>query len=163
MVRVNVGCGTYYAPGWVNVDAWSDGQVRPDVVADARSLPFGDGTAEMVYLGHVAEHVPFDDVPVMFGEVRRVLADGGRVCVVGPDYDRAVGGGYDEALLDVIRFGGHDWPGVEHLWVSTGALVLEAVTALFPDAVDVPIVDVPDVWPVVSRIGWQCAVTASKE
>lgn len=161
MVGVNVGCGNHPQAGWVNVDVCSD--VSPDVVAAGDRLPFASGTVDAVYLGHVLEHVRWADmVLAVLAEARRVLRSGGAVCVVGPDYDRAVAGGFDQATLDEIRYGAGRWVSDVHLWCATGRWTGEAVRRVFPAAAEVPVGDV-DGWPVVSRVGWQCCFVASKE
>ncbi|MBN1315497.1 MAG: methyltransferase domain-containing protein [Anaerolineales bacterium] len=46
----------------------------------AGDLPFKDAFFDMVYLTDVIHHVP--DIGRMFGEIHRVLAPGGKVCIV---------------------------------------------------------------------------------
>ncbi|MDI3507704.1 class I SAM-dependent methyltransferase [Methanoculleus receptaculi] len=47
------------------------------VLADARHLPFRDGVFDMVFLVHLAGHLPARDRLTLASEVRRVLAAGG--------------------------------------------------------------------------------------
>lgn len=160
---LNLGCGQYHAPApWVNVDA--NPITRPDVVADIAHLPWPDHTAERIYCGHVLEHVPPDDVVAVLMELRRLLAPGGELCIVGPDYDRALANPVveeREPLLRSIRDGGGRWSGDEHLWLSTEAATLGYVRSVFLSARTPNIADVDDaVWPVVSHVWWQFAITA---
>lgn len=163
MTLLNVGSGDLPAPPpWINVDAWPG--VHPDVCADARTLPFPDGSVEAVFCGHLLEHLDLDvGVPTVLAEFRRVLQSGGLVCFVGPDYDRALVVDPDPVLLEVIRTGGGRWPGDRHLWLSTGATALSAIRRVFPGAVDVPVADVDKGWPIHARVGWQFAIAAVKE
>lgn len=48
-------------------------------VADARDLPFPDGSFDAVVAVHVFEHVPREDVPRACSEAMRVLVPGGRL------------------------------------------------------------------------------------
>lgn len=84
-LRLNLGCGAYpfRGAGWTNLDA--DPAVHPDVCATVPPLPFGDGAADEMYLGHLLEHFPRDDGLVLLRECYRVLVPGGRLGVVVPN------------------------------------------------------------------------------
>lgn len=58
--------------------------VRLLVQGDGRTLPFADGSVQVVTLWNVLEHVP--DIAPLFAEVRRVLYPGGTVYLVCPNY-----------------------------------------------------------------------------
>ena len=93
-MRLNVGCGRFRVPGYVNVDmAFA---VRPDVVADAARLPFADGVFDRIYAGHALEH--FEFWPCFLCEANRVLRDGGELAVVVPVL---VDGGDESVMLGV--------------------------------------------------------------
>lgn len=83
--RINLGCETYHFPGFVNIDIRRGGEIRPEVLANARQLPFRDRSCAFLYAGHLLEHLYIDDVPDVLGEWRRVLAEGGTLVVVVPD------------------------------------------------------------------------------
>lgn len=151
-----VGCGEFRHAGWLHIDVHADDRVRPDVVASVLDLPFADDSFDRVYMGHVLEHLERDDVTVALAEVGRVLRPGGELMIVGPDLDRAVGQFADVAPS--IRTGGGRWPGDRHLWDSTETETLRLVRLVFPDAQPLPVSDVPGLWPVVSKVGWQFAV-----
>ena len=155
---LNIGSGDFPAKGWVNVDAYAG--VNPDVLAGLDSMPFETDSADMVYAGHVLEHIAPEDLPAILSEVRRVLKPGGRFAAVGPDVDRID----PIAQPDLFRMAskGHDGLGVNphapHLWDCTEARLLSAVRDVFPKARAVLVADLPEDWPVVSRVDWQCAV-----
>ena len=154
---VNVGCGDIFAPEpWVNVDKCA--QLEPDVVASITDLPFGDGTVEWCYAGHVLEHLEWpDEVADALVELKRVLHPGGHLLVVCPDIERARAEG-DPATIDGVLLGAHRWPGDEHRWVCSAAILLPVVKAIFPTATEVPIHTVPSGWPIDHRLAWQLAV-----
>src|SRR5439155_26839360 len=54
------------------VTADIDRELRPDVVADIRELPFADRSFDGVLACEILEHIPWDDLPIAFGELRRV-------------------------------------------------------------------------------------------
>ena len=158
-MRLNIGSGEHRAAGWVNVDVWPD--TKPDKVADVRDLPFADNSAQSIYCGHVLEHVPFQDIPRTCAELRRVLAQDGQLCVVGPDCDRVLTDPEWESLIDSCEHGAGRYPSDHHLWRSTGKVMLRELLPFFPDAVEIPVADVDrDVWPLVDDPGWQFAIVA---
>lgn len=56
-MRLNLGCGREYRPGWINVD--KDPTVEPDLLFDLDSpvWPFNDNSADFILLKFVLEHV----------------------------------------------------------------------------------------------------------
>jgi SAM-dependent methyltransferase len=146
---------------WVNIDQYAG--IEPDVVAWSDRLPFDDGTAEFVYCGHLLEHLEFyTELPATLQEIRRVLTPDGQVCIVGPDFDRALSNPEWHPLLPCIRDGGDRWPGDRHRWLSSGPKTLKAVERVFPDATEVDITTL-DNWPLVDDVGWQFAILAEGE
>lgn len=156
---LNVGCGNHPAPDpWLNIDSHEVPGV--DIVAPADQLPLRPESASRIYCGHVLEHVSFDSAGRLLAVLAELLTPSGELCVVGPDYDRALATGQPPEVLDGIVSGARRWPGDEHQWVATEALTLKLVRSVFPNSFAVPIVSVPPTWPVVSRVEWQCAVMA---
>jgi len=83
-VKVNLGCGQAYMPGWVNVDASPD--VRADIYLDAAEFvrQYGDQVEE-VYLGHVLEHLLPGDSLTLLNLLHEKLPRGASIAVVTPD------------------------------------------------------------------------------
>jgi ubiquinone/menaquinone biosynthesis C-methylase UbiE len=50
--------------------------------ADARQLPFPDGTFDVLYNSYMLDLIPLKDLPVVLGEFRRVLKPAGRLVLV---------------------------------------------------------------------------------
>jgi SAM-dependent methyltransferase len=84
MLNLNVGCGERkFGEGWVNVDCQA--KYNPDVVVNAASMPmFEDGSAEIVVIHHVLEHLWGDDSTALLRESHRILVPGGRLIVTVP-------------------------------------------------------------------------------
>jgi ubiquinone/menaquinone biosynthesis C-methylase UbiE len=61
------------AAGYANVDLRE---------ADARQLPFPDGTFDVLYNSYMLDLIPLQDLPVVLGEYARVLKPGGRLVLV---------------------------------------------------------------------------------
>jgi SAM-dependent methyltransferase len=94
-LRLNLGCGRFSIPGWVNVDATALPGV--DVVADlgccrTTRLPFADDAVDELLLSHVLEHI--DDTLALMQELHRI-ARSGAVATVRCPY-----GGSDDADED---------------------------------------------------------------
>lgn len=175
-LRLNIGAGESwsFAPSpWVNIDIRPT--VGPDLVADARALPYGDGLITAIYAGHILEHLALDQVDVALREWLRVLEPAGRICVVGPDVvkGRAL---YERGEITRDRFdslGLHDSErkrelarasygtdtAIEdphdpalHQWECTGlAIVGLLMHAGFVDVVEVPIGVAPFDFPIYDR------------
>ena len=82
-LRINIGCGAYKLPGFVNLD--QDPACAPDLVATVPPLPFPDGAAAEVWLCHVLEHYDYAGGQALLADCARVLAPGGQLGVVVPD------------------------------------------------------------------------------
>lgn len=161
-MKLNLAHGTHPSadPEWLNFDLPWEGVIGADVYGDAFVLPFRDGAFTAAYVGHFLEHIPWDLLPVVLAELRRVLRAEAEVAFVGPCIDKAVATGQPDWLLraiDVLS----DGPG-GHKWVATEALTVDAVRAVFPNARAVPVADVdaPE-WPNPTTAPWQCAVRAA--
>ena len=83
-MRVNLGCGQAYMPGWVNVDASPD--VKADIYLDAPEFvrQYGDQVEE-VYMGHFLEHLLPGDALSLLTMLCERLGRGTTVSAVTPD------------------------------------------------------------------------------
>ena len=76
VVEIGIGNGTVSAilrlRGLEVVTVDLDSNLRPDVVADIRDLPFETGSFDGALACEVLEHLPWDDLPKALGELRRV-------------------------------------------------------------------------------------------
>ena len=160
--RLNVASGNHRSNGW----GWDVDLYFPaDVQADAGALPFPDEVFEAAYLGHWLEHLPWQSIPSVLGEVRRTLAHGAEVAVVGPCVHLAIQTAQPTWLIEAILSDPRTVdvnPGVHHAWTPTAELTAEAVLlGGFTDVqvVDVSLVDKP-AWPNPTTAAWQCAVLA---
>lgn len=159
MTKLNIGCGNHYQQGWVNIDA--DRDVKCDRHATILDLPFDDNSFDMVYAGHVLEHIPLHEVISACREVYRVLKPGRHACFVGPDFYEGVTNGHSQGILDGIVHGAGRWEKDEHLWVCTFEAVAIAVQAAGFYVTEYNIETI-DGWPIVSRSTWQFAMTGAK-
>ena len=84
-IRLNLGCGRFRLPGFINVDQF--GSVNPDLVSDALSLPCQPGSVSEIYAGHILEHFRFDDGMKALRYWHGLLCGGGAISVCVPDFD----------------------------------------------------------------------------
>jgi predicted SAM-dependent methyltransferase len=164
-IGLNVGSGPHYADGWCNTDILPAprGCPDPDVFADIfdYGTVFKPRSFERAYIGHVLEHIPFDDVVAAIQHIAGTVRSGGLVMAVGPCMEKAVATGQPDWLLDDIRHHPdrepHPW---SHAWTPTEALTLQVMqeSGLW----DVRVVSIESVvrpeWPNPSTAGWQTAV-----
>jgi len=79
-VRLNLGAGDKYWPGFVNCDAYGN----QDKITDCRSLPFETGSADEIHSIHFVEHVHRLEVDNMLADWHRVLKAGGKLAIEVP-------------------------------------------------------------------------------
>jgi predicted SAM-dependent methyltransferase len=85
-LMLHLGCGPIDAPGYTNVDA----QAFPHVhyVHDVYPLEMIESNSvDLVYVSHVLEHFPINELPKVLKEWRRVLKDGGVLRLGVPNFE----------------------------------------------------------------------------
>ena len=75
-----------------------DAESKPDIVADARLLPFKDDLFEQIFLADVIEHLPDKHEWLALQEAYRVLKDGG-VAILSTPHNHAF-----YALIDPAKY-----------------------------------------------------------
>lgn len=84
MKKLNLGCGSDYKEGWVNVD--SDRGIRADLFWDLRKrFPFKDGEFDSILAQDVLEHFTKEEAKFFLKECRRVLKTGGEIKLRTPN------------------------------------------------------------------------------
>lgn len=88
-LRVHLGCGKRYIPGWMHVDLADFPHI--DYKHDARTLPmFGDNMADLVYACHLLEYYDREEVVDVLREWKRVLKPGGVLRLAVPNFSALV-------------------------------------------------------------------------
>ena len=80
-IRLNIGAGQTYIPGYRNIDISSNADIVLDLGID--KLPFEDDSVDFIFSYHTLEHVP--DYLFSLSEIHRVLRHGG-LFLVGLPY-----------------------------------------------------------------------------
>lgn len=87
MIKVNLGCGEFPLDGFINVDILPLKEV--DLISDFNyPLPFKTNSIDLIYAGHVIEHLQIDKALEFLKEIYRVLKPGGKVFIVVPDFEK---------------------------------------------------------------------------
>jgi len=163
-VRLNLGCGDQYAPGWVNVDF---GSPHPkDLEVDLTGeLPWAPLTIERIYAGHVLEHLMPQQCVALLTRLLDCTVPGGQLLVVGPDLDRAQAMADAGTLIDItlgeLRDGAGRWSGDVHHWECTPGKIIDMMRdAGWCEVSEVYMHTVPPDWPIAYRgPAWQCVVS----
>lgn len=164
-MKVNIGCGDHYAEGWYNIDLHDDHFKVDDTWDITGPWPINSNFVDMVYAGHVMEHLSAFEAMVVLGQAKRVLKPGGELLVVSPDYDRVVAkyGHQTHHMTGESR-----WPGDEHKWVHSGLTMRDLLRAFsFDDVADLSVsmkfLKQEVGWPIVDPFAeWQYAITGIK-
>lgn len=85
-MRVHIGAGDKYWPGWVNVDYDGD----QDINCDITKLPFEDNSVDEIQGIHVFEHLHRMNAPKALAEWNRVLKEDGKLVLEMPCFDKVI-------------------------------------------------------------------------
>jgi predicted SAM-dependent methyltransferase len=91
-IMLNVGCGTDYKEGWVNIDNNSDNNIEKlDLNWDLRnSLPYKKNSVDFIFNEHLIEHLTVEEAKVVVKDLIRVLKKGGVLRIATPNLKEVV-------------------------------------------------------------------------
>ena len=91
-VMLNIGCGTDYKEGWINIDNNSDDNIsKLDLNWDLRfPLPFEDNSVDFIFNEHFIEHLTVEESRASLRDFMRVLKKGGVMRIAMPDLSESV-------------------------------------------------------------------------
>lgn len=133
-LRIHIGCGEINSQEFVNVDALPYPHVHY-VRNDMMNLDmFEDGSADLIYMCHVLEHVARRDLHEVLTELHRVLRPRGVLRISVPDFDLIVemyrASGSDVSAIADPLLGSHANPYDVHYAIFNARYL----TKLFKDA-----------------------------
>lgn len=86
MLKLHLGCGNKYIPGFIHVDIIKHPHV--DLIANVDSLPMIESNSvDLVYSCHILEHFNKRGVVLALTEWRRILKSGGILRLSVPDFE----------------------------------------------------------------------------
>lgn len=89
-LRLHLGCGPNYLPGWVNIDGNRE-LPRFDLCWNLDDgLPVPDASCDRIYSEHVLEHLSIDHAVALLKECRRALAPRGVMRIAMPSLENIV-------------------------------------------------------------------------
>ncbi|HEX5445670.1 MAG TPA: methyltransferase domain-containing protein [Pirellulales bacterium] len=89
-LRLHLGCGHNYLPGWVNIDLNRNLKQLDLRWNLADGLPVADASCELIYSEHLIEHLPVDRAVALFRDCRRALVPQGVIRVAMPSLEHLV-------------------------------------------------------------------------
>jgi len=93
-IKLNVGCGTDYKKGWINIDNNTDENIESDKLDldwDMRNpLPFDDNSVDFIFNEHFFEHLTPDEARSAMTDLMRILKPGGVMRIAMPDLEDIV-------------------------------------------------------------------------
>jgi predicted SAM-dependent methyltransferase len=91
-VKLNLGCGTDYKNGWINIDNNSDNNIdKMDLNWDlTQPLPFNDNSVDFIFHEHFIEHLTVEEGQASIKDCLRVLKKGGVLRMATPDLEVTV-------------------------------------------------------------------------
>lgn len=89
-ILIHIGCGELNSPEFINVDAKPFPHVHV-VTENIVDLPMlGSGTADLIYMCHILEHIKRREVLEVLWEMKRILKKGGILRLSVPDFDQLI-------------------------------------------------------------------------
>lgn len=116
MIKLNLGCGIYYKPGYINIDMF-ESEIA-DEIADICHLQYENNSVDEIEASHIIEHFDVITLPFLIAEWFRVLKPTSKLVIEAPNFNK----GYLRLLTkrnlkkkNTLRFlFGVDLPGNTH-------------------------------------------------
>lgn len=88
MTKLNIGCGSDYKVGYINID--KNKKIVADIYLDidGARLPFEDNSVEYIFCSHVIEHMFYPEK--LLQEIERILTPNGTALIVLPAWNNPI-------------------------------------------------------------------------
>lgn len=131
MIRLNLGSGGDYIPGFINVDLYAK-------IADARydisKLPYDRNSVDEIRAYHVIEHFHYLESYEVLQEWHRALKEGGKIKLETPDFlstcKEFIEGNEDKRWILYGHLWSTPWvnPGLQHKFLFTEYELFKVMT-----------------------------------
>ena len=132
MIRLNLGCGSAYRPGYINIDM--GGRSVPDVFADVGDLPFEPNSVGDIEAVQLLEHFDMVHSKYVLSEWFRILRPTGSLSIETPDLEISLkklsSSKKGETSAAVQWLYGIDSPGLQHKGGFTYKLLEEVLSEI---------------------------------
>ena len=88
MIKLNLGCGVFYKPGYINIDL-SEKDVA-DEIQNVANLKFESNSVDVIEASHILEHFDIIHLPYVLAEWFRVLKTDGELCIETPNLVKSI-------------------------------------------------------------------------
>lgn len=116
MVKLHIGCGSFYKVGYVNIDFYDN--TIADIVMPADELSYTSSSVDTIEAYHVIEHFDYTKILYVLSEWFRVLKPEGILVIETPDLEESfkdyVKGSIIERKSMITWIFGTDAPGMRH-------------------------------------------------
>lgn len=121
-VRLHLGCGEKYLPGYINIDYPADQhtvmQVKADRYADLRTLSYPDNSVDEIRSHHVFEHFNRAEALKILARWRRWLKPGGVLFIETPDFEASAAKFLMAGQKSQFELGRHIFGSQEAKWAD---------------------------------------------
>ena len=83
-MKLHIGPGNSYFPGWINVDVCST--VKADVYSSALAIPYPESSFDLIYASHVLEHLNRHTILAALNHWRSLLKPNGVLRLAVPNF-----------------------------------------------------------------------------
>jgi len=108
-MKLNLGCGTDKKEGYINLDIREE--VRPDIVADVKKLPFKVKAFKEIVCNDIIEHFSWRQSKEILTQIKKLLRKDGVLIIRCPDIRKIIND-FDFLTLrrfNALLFGGQDY------------------------------------------------------
>ena len=86
-MKLNIGCGNQKNETWIGINKISGVYTKVLDLNIIEKLPFENNSVEVIFMGHIIEHLTDEVNHKIFKEIFRILKPSGLLRIVTPDFD----------------------------------------------------------------------------
>ena len=129
-IRLHIGCGDRYIPGFIHIDARKLPHVDYVTTADKLDM-FEDNSVNLIYACHILDHLERNQVDLVLKEWYRVLVTGGILRIAVSDFEKLAEVYLKTRDLKLVLgplLGRQDYPENTHFMIFDYAYLCEVLT-----------------------------------